>query len=209
MLVVVGLSSLLLAVELVQSLSGRSERLAASIPLPNEGTKVLLEGGAQVCERDVTLNEGTRRLRLFAGRDGPPAGPLRVELRKGSEVLARGRVPPGIRTGPVEARLDRTIDRDHRLVTICIANAGPRPVSFGGADTLPRAQVDGRIQDGRMRIEYLRDGEESWTELAPALADRFVLSKAGFFGGWTFWVVWAVMGGLWASTAALIVRTVR
>jgi hypothetical protein len=194
---------------LLLTLSQESERLALSNPIVNLGGHAFVPGGKTVCQRDETLNRGTRRLRFATGTDDPPAGPLEARLQVGDEVLARGRTAAPVVTGPADVRLDRRIERDLVGVELCVANLGRLPVSFGGAPYEPRASVGNTVQPGRMRVEFLLEGTRSWFEMAPVLARRFPLAKAGFMGSWTFWATGVLMLALWAAVALVLVRALR
>jgi hypothetical protein len=54
---------------------------------------------------------------------------------------------------------------------------------------------------GRVRLEWLREGRESWFSLLPTVVDRFSLGKANPFGAGLIWV--ALLLALCAATAAV------
>ena len=83
--------------------------------------------------------------------------------------------------------------------TVCITNAGPRPVAFGGSvpDGAFVVSIDGHGLGGRLRIEYERPGRESWLALIPTLAHRLSLGRSSLVRHW------AALGALVLMLAAL------
>lgn len=86
--------------------------------------------------------------------------------------------------------------------TICLVDRGSRAVAFGGS--VPDANfyvvLDGKPVNGRIRVEYMRPGRESWFALIPTLSHRFSLAKADLVRHWAAAAVIVLM--LFAITLA-------
>jgi hypothetical protein len=65
-------------------------------------------------------------------------------------------------------------------------NRGPGQVSFGGSvpDSVFVIQLAGKPLGGRLRIDYMRPGRESWLSLLPTLSHRFSLAKSDLVRHW-------------------------
>ena len=181
--VVAGVAALcvIVAIQLSKSATRRAGTNYVDVPhfvapLPPHGT---------LCQTDQGYGDAAA-VRVFTGTRTLPGPGLRLAVRDTSgRVLASGRLASGWTQGLVTIPYGRSLHRT-RGVQVCITTAGPPEVLFGGENVAPvaAARVNGRPSDGRIRIEWLRSGSESWAALAPRIAGRVHAGKAGFLGPW-------------------------
>jgi hypothetical protein len=155
------------------------------------------------------LPEGADAVRLFAGTRGRPGPPLVVTVRgDDGRAVTGGTVAGGYRT----SRLDVPVKPAPRNVygtVVCVHNAGDVPVRFSGnATPLSISAAQGRGNDV-IRVDFLRDGSESWWELSPTMAERLALVKPSWIGGWTMWALLGLVALLWAASIAVLRRESR
>lgn len=91
---------------------------------------------------------------------------------------------------------------------MCVRNGGGRRIVIAGFPTRRAiaALVGGRRAGGKMRFEYIRPGRESWWALAPTVAHRFGVGKAGFIGDWTLTAAAILLLVAWLAAVRLLVR---
>lgn len=139
---------------------------------------------AEGCQSGETLPRDTVavRLSLFA-----VIGPrVAVRVLSGSRLLTSGAEAPGW-IGSVATVPIGPLPRAHSHVELCFRLTSiDGPVQVNGRDT-PRAEAvisDGEALAGRIRVEYLRPGRQSWWSLAGSVARRMGLGHAagGAFG---------------------------
>ena len=88
---------------------------------------------------------------------------------------------------------------------VCVVNRGASPVELDGNQTAASAGFIS-APPGDIRVDFLGRGSESWWSFAPAVADRFGLRKASFFGDWTMWAVFLLVGLTWVAGLLLLRR---
>jgi hypothetical protein len=119
--------------------------------------------------------------------------------------VSTGALAPGWRTGVVTIPVSR-VARTLQGATVCLTNLGQRSIAFAGS--VPDADfyvaIAGKPLSGRLRIEYMRPGRESWFSLLPTLAHRFSLAKADLVRHWA----WGGVIVLMLFAVALAARTV-
>lgn len=182
----------LLAAGVAAALAASQPRLAGTNDL-RAGDAIALAPGRRLCQAQEEVFADADRLRLLSApgtADGPP---LAVELRDGRRTVARGAVAGGYAAGYAVARLDRVTDA--RLAEVCVTNAGEEPVALLGQALPPEqaARLDGEPAPGRLRLEWVRPGSESWLALVPVIAHRFGFGKADWLGSWTLWLAAALV----------------
>jgi hypothetical protein len=168
---IVGLVAL--AIGLVAVLSHAERRLASANNVPIEA--ILAEKGRHaraVCQPEELVPAGTATLRVWL--QAPDAGPgpavrVTVTTARGTS-LGRGARPAGWHGGRLDVPLDVAIPRD-AVATVCATLAAGPSAAVVGAPSTGNAPP-ARGLPGRMRIEYLRAGRESWWALAGTIADR-------------------------------------
>jgi hypothetical protein len=158
----------------------------------------LLPGDTGALKLDVATEAGSRVPPLIATLDGP-TGRLATGRLRGGE-------PAGMILLPVEPVVRRT-----QGGTVCIRNLGTVSVRFGGSvpDQAFVIEVAGKPLLGRMRVEYMRPGRESWFGLLPTLAYRFSLAKSDLVRHWEVWAVLVLMLTSLALAARTLIRDER
>jgi hypothetical protein len=131
--------------------------------------------------------------------------------RRGGQ-LAGATLPAG-NPGVGEPR-EHTVWLDHgpaeRVIAVCIANRGERPVLIlgnGAAAARSSSAFLGRTPLGSdLALEFERRESRSLTSLAPTVIDRAALFRANVIGPWTYYLL-----GLLVILAvpALLVRALR
>jgi hypothetical protein len=155
--------------------------------------------GQQLCEPGELLPADTGALEVgaqvqgsvvqaSAGRgsavQGPAGPPLQASLRGPRGQLSSGTLGGGWHTGRIRIPVSRLAGSTGG--TVCLRNQGRVAVAFAGSlpDSGFTVQVAGQTLGGRLRIDYLRPGSESWLELAPTLAYRLSLAKSDLVRHW-------------------------
>ncbi len=184
--VVVVLGLLALVAGALATLLQSAPRRAGTNLTANTGYVIPLQAGEQLCEPGELLPGDTGALRLSVSSGGVAPGPrLDVTIGVGTRSLATGRLAAGWHSGLLTIPVSR-IRETQQGATICLVNRGDHSISFGGS--VPDADfyvvLGGKPLSGRMRIEYMRPGSESWFALLPTLTHRFSLAKADLVRHW-------------------------
>ncbi len=170
------------AVVLLQSAPRRSGTNLTT----DSGPVVPLPGAQQLCEPGELLPADTGSLQLNAQPEGGTGPALGVAIAgPDGRVLSRGKLAEGWKAGTIRLPVQR-MPNAIAGATVCIRNLGARYVRFGGS--MPDAEftvtLAGKVLYGRMRIEYMRPGSESWLALAPTIAHRMSLAKSDLVRHW-------------------------
>lgn len=194
-------AALVLAIGLIAIAGGGVAILARSEPrrsgtnlISDSGFVIPLAPGRQLCEPGELLPGDTGGLRLAAD-SGAYAGPrLSVHVFSPQGSVSSGELAPGWRSGAVLIPI-RRVARTLPSAIVCLRNAGSRPVSFGGSAPASGFVIElaGKPFGGRLRIEYMRPGSESWLSLLPALVHRFSLAKSDIVRHWSWIAVLVLM----------------
>lgn len=210
------MAGLIILVMLLTVLTGSRPRLAGT------NTRVLVSSldlkvqpGEERCQSGEFLPRKASRLRLFVSTVGRPTGPpLDISMRDPAGQLASSvHIPGGYRSGVLEARIPQQ-RHDVGPGTFCLRNAGAAPAAFAGNFTginpgaFNPAELKPPSGEG-IRVDYFREGRESWLELAPDIAHRFAQFRPSFFGSWTMWVILAGVLLLYGAAAELQCRSSR
>lgn len=184
-------------------LAGTNARVQVS------GAAIGLGPGARRCQA-YDLPARAHSVRLFHG--SPGAGPLAITVSKGGARVTEARTGSLAAEGLVEIRLRPSLDEEVGGVRLCLANRGLAPISLAG-DRTPllggQANPDAQRLDDEIRVDFLRPGRESWWDLAPAVATRFGVGKASFFGSWTMWAVFLLTGLTSLAAVGVLWRGLR
>ena len=182
--VAVGVVALLVAggVLLTRSAPRRSDSNGGAL----NGLAVTIQRGQQLCQPGELIPADTAAIRLDAGAPGALRGPaLAAELQGLPSSHASGTLAPGWRAGTITIPLAPRVRHDTGA-TVCVRDLGPGAVSFGGS--VPAGSwvlsIDGRGLGGRVRIDYMRPGSESWLSLLPTLAHRITIGKSRLVRHW-------------------------
>ncbi|MDQ3641150.1 MAG: DUF2142 domain-containing protein [Actinomycetota bacterium] len=205
---------LVILVILLAVLSGSRPRLAAT------NTRVLASGldftvqpGQERCQSGESVPQEASSLRLYVSTfDRPTGPPLEVSIRDSAGGIATSaQIPGGYRPGVLHARIPQP-DRDVASGSFCLRNAGTAPAAFAGNFTgiNPSAFNPEELKPPSgegIRVDYFREGSESWFELGPDIAHRFAQFKPSFFRSWTMWVVLAALFLLYGAAAEVQCRS--
>jgi hypothetical protein len=209
-------AGLIIVVMLLAVLTGSRPRLAGT------NTRVLVSGidfkvqpGQERCQSGEFLPHKTSRLRLFVSTiDRPTGPPLDVAIRDPAGELASSvHIPGGYRSGVLDTRIPQQRS-DLASASFCLRNVGAAPAAFAGNFTgvNPAAFNPSELKPSSgegIRVDYFREGRESWLELGPDIAQRFAQFKPSFFGSWTMWVILTGLVLLYGAAAALQCRSSR
>jgi hypothetical protein len=202
-MVVVGLLALIAAG--VATLLRSAERRSGSNLTSDLGYQIGLAPGQQLCEPGELLPGDTAALRLAASAGGGPGPALAASISGPGGALSSGELRAGWRSGLVSIPV-ALVPHTVAGATVCLRNLGSRAAAFGGSvpDGSFVVLIDGRGLAGRLRIEYMRPGSETWLALVPTLAHRFSLGKSDLVRHWAAGAVLALM----LLALSLAVRTV-
>jgi hypothetical protein len=184
-LVVVAAGLLAIIVAAAVTLLHSSPRRAGTNLTSDAGYGIALGAGQRLCEAGELLPGDTAGLKLDANTGGLPGPALEATINGPRGPVSAGRLKAGWRSGRVVIEVSRVADTLSGA-TVCLRNAGTSQVAFGGSvpDSGFFVELAGKPLSGRLRIEYMRPGRESWLELLPALAHRFSLAKADLVRHW-------------------------
>jgi hypothetical protein len=185
----------------------RAPRRSGTNIAPVAAVSVPLPGGAELCQPNEVVPADTAGVRLLARADGP-AGALRARVLGSAGAISSGRLAPGWRPGWVTVPVGEV--RSSRAgLTVCLRNEGAASVLLGGESPEPPyvLSIDGMQQSGRIRIEYMRPGTDSWLGLLPALTHRFSLGRATIAAWFAPLAVLALMLAVIALTVRAVLRT--
>jgi len=200
---------------LVIVLSSSDRRLAdTNARVLESGVQLRLLPGERRCQRqDVPADAGT--VALFAYPFVFKGGPLEVTVIEDGRALTQGRTPTPLPAGPMVFDLEPALEAEVPDARVCIANRGVTPIELDGNQTPPGGSSLSRLFVGQqlppddVRVDLFRRGSESWWSVAPAIANRFGLRKASFFGAWTMWAVFVLVGLTWVAGVRLLLRELR
>lgn len=197
------LAGLALAVALV--MRDEAPRTAGTNLVTGTGFPIDVPAGGELCQ-DLELVAGDTGSMLVNVLKVDGESPLAVRIVKDDgALLARGDVAGGYAPGPLSVALTPGVERATSS-RVCIENRGDAVVGFGSSSTPQEqaARIDGGVQAGRIRIEYIRPGSESWWALLPTIAHRFGLGKADGLGSWTLWASGLILALAIALSARLV-----
>jgi hypothetical protein len=174
-------------------LSRSAPRRSGANSVPAAGFAIELAPHRQLCQGGELLPGDTGAMLLDAA-SGAPAPALAVDIAGPTGVVSRGDVSAGWRAPMLRIELTH-VPATVSDATVCIRNLGTRQVTFAGAvpDAGLQVQRGDETVSGRLRIEYLRPGGESWWQLLATLAHRFSLGRSGLVSGWALEAVPALM----------------
>jgi hypothetical protein len=190
----VGLAAVAVGLALV--LLDSEPRQAGTNYVPEVGEALALEGRNDThCQAGQVIPGDTAALRLLLGTSERPSPDLRVTVRAGDETIATGRLPRGQPDGrlviPIDAVEDVRPDAE-----VCIEARSPEKLS--------RTVLYGT--SGQVRLEWLREGDESWLELFGTVAHRFGLGKPFVSGGWVLLLTALLLAFAWVLALRLVLR---
>jgi hypothetical protein len=163
----------------------REPRLAGTDLVTDAGFALQLGPGQQLCQGGELVPGDTGALKLAASVEGLPGPRLGASITGPGGLLSSGALGPGWHTGALRiplARVSATVSG----ATVCLQNLGSSTIALGGSAPDPGFAIElaGTQVSGRVRIEYMRPGRESWLALLPTLAHRFSLAKSDLVRHW-------------------------
>lgn len=185
----VGLGITALAIGVVLSQSPLT--VAATNSVATEDTLATTNLSVSSCQVGERLPAGTVAIRLSLGAFTGPR--VTVKALAGNRVVTSGQRGSGwdglVVTVPVKA-VSQTISP----VSICFAFtlAGDEVLTAYGTRAGPAATAhrgNGEGLKGRVRIDYLKEGQSSWLALVPSVAKRMGLGRAWSGTGIVFLVL--------------------
>lgn len=206
--VVIGVCLLAALAGLLLVLTESKPRQAGSNYVREDTLIARLPPAARACQRNEVVPTDAAQLRLLVGTYGQPLPTLRITLLAWNAPPLRGTLPGGGKEGHVSLPIPTRRDATPRT-TICIENAGERPVALFGSASADPLRVRGRATRGRARFEWLREGRESWIALLPTLARRIAYAKENPFGRALLPLVAILVLTSWVLAIASIWRAAR
>jgi len=196
-------------------LSSSDQRRAGTNAYVREsGVQLRLVVGERRCQRQDVPADAAGAM-MFADPFVFASGPLDVTIEKAGRVLSSGRTAAPVDAGPVELDLAPALKDEAPGARVCVANRGVTPIELDGNQTPPKGSFISDLTVGQVdpaddvRVDFLRRGNESWWSVAAAVAGRFGLRKASFFGDWTMWAVFILVGASWVAVLLLLRREGR
>lgn len=165
---------------------------------------------AGACQGKETLPRGTSAIRLaLTAVVGPE---VEIKVRSGSRLLATGKRGAGWEGGSVTVPVhSASAARSWAPVSVCFSLTQLNGfVEMLGVRTHRNSAIgqEGKPLPGRLRIEYLRPGGESWWSMALATARRLGLGRAAS-GTWNALLVGTLASALIALSCWLVMRELR
>lgn len=189
----------------VAALSDREQRLAGTNSVRAIDVAARLAPKATVCQDRELVPAGTAAVAIPAPPGQPQRGRLAVSIVGGG--LALGSATAEVRGGRLRVPV-LSVRRTLADVRVCVRNHGATPVALGGSPTTggQAARIGPRPAPGRLTIEYLREGKESWWSLAGTVAHRAGLARTSWSGDWTLWATGGLLGVAWALAFVALLR---
>jgi hypothetical protein len=177
------------------TLAQSAPRPSGSNYVPEVEEVVRLVGDDRHCQEGETIPGDSAAMRILIGTNGRPAPELGVTIAaRGGRAISAGRLAAGTPEGRVEIPI-RAVEDTTPAARVCVARRGPgRTVLYGGG--------------GRVRLEWVRSGEESWLALLPTVAHRFSLGRADFLGPLLLpFVALLLLASWWAAIRTVVRET--
>ena len=163
---------------------------------------------AGACQAGEALPSGTSAIRL--GLMSDVGSRVSVKVLSGTRVLSEGVGAPGWEGASVAVPL-HPLPATFAPVTVCFQLTDLNgPIRMLGIPTghTTAAQADGHALPGRMHIEYLRAGQQSWWSSATAVSWRLGLGRAAG-GTWNSLALIALAAALVVLSSWLMIRELR
>ena len=157
-----------------------------------------LNPGQEVCQAPIDVPDEFSKVQMKVGTLGRPGQPLAVTVREfpGGATLARGTLPGGYADNQNQTVALQSVSGGRR-VSVCVRDAGRRPVAlYGGAGAAARtsaARIGARNLGTDLTLVFKRDEDSSVLSLLPEMFERASLFHPGWAGPWLFWTLLAAM----------------
>jgi hypothetical protein len=167
--------------------------------------------GTTVCQNAELVPDDAAAVRIFVGTYQRPGARIDVRASIAGNVIARGALLPGWPQGAVTIPIRRVAPGNAGAHVCFRFGHGPRTRIIGTKGAAPFTEFDGRGAGGRMRIVYLRAGEESLAGLAVdgVIARRYGYGAPDLLGGWTVWLIALLLVGSLGVAGCALWRTER
>ena len=164
----------------------------------------------RVCQVGELLPRDTSTIRLSLQATGGPGPALALTASRHGTVLTRGTRAAGWK-GQMATIPVRWVAHSTDGVRICVTLGRRGAVNLrGGRIKLPElvrpeAELDGTPVGGRVRIEYLKPGRDSWWSYAGTVLHRMGLGRA-WPGAGTPLLAWLLMAAAATCALGLLIR---
>ncbi len=168
----------LIALVLVAVLLQAPRKIISTNDVPVSQGLGLLSPNTTVCQANERIPPSTAALRMSLIAYVGPA--VSVTVSHQGQILARGHRNAGWVSSTLTLPLKRQVTTSTQA-TICLTRGGGAAVAGLEGNTAPRAlaaTVNGKPLSGRLRIEYLAHGHQSWLSLAKHVARRLGLGHS-------------------------------
>jgi hypothetical protein len=178
--ITLGVGLTLLAIALVATLSQAAPRRMGTNKIGTDEVFGATRGGGTFCQRYEQIPAGTGAIRIsLFGVGGERAPPVRVTVADGSRTLARG-ARPASHPRPSELIVVplQTVLAHEATGRVCVtlgSSGGQLGLVGQATDSKFAARTGREPLSGRLRIEYLRPGRESWWSFASTVAHRIAI----------------------------------
>jgi hypothetical protein len=191
---VLALGLLAIAAVAAVVLTRQGPRRSGTNLTPNTGFVIPLGAGQRLCEGEELLPGDTGALQLSVDAHGLPGPQLAVAVSGPAGSIGQGSLRYGWRSGVVRIPITRVLQTTIDAV-VCLSNLGTTPVTLAGSTPDPNFSIDisGKTLNGRLRIEYMRPGRESWLELFPTIVHRMSLAKSNLVRHWAAGAAFVLM----------------
>lgn len=179
-------------------------RNSVQAPLYRDGS---VSADASSCQPAGTVPEGTSAIRISLGANVNPK--IGVKVFAGSHLVTRGELGAGGGLNASATVPVRPVSSTVREAQICMT-LGPsaEPVGIRGIPTQLTANGVYRLQDVKLRTEYLRPGPKSWWSRASSIVYRMGLGRAAG-GEWIAFLVLAMMLAVVVLASRLTLKELR
>lgn len=205
--VALGVGLALIALAFVVALA-HTPLTVAQKGVATESTLVSTTKPAAACQARETLPRDTAALRLsLTSALGPR---VTMKVLSGSRVIAHGTTPPGWSDASVTVPV-QPLSHTVVPVKVCFAMTQMNgKIAMRGTRTSPAVAIrspEGPLA-GRMGIEYLRPGSDSWWSQVGAIARRLGLGRAAS-GTWNALLVLVLVASVITLSSWLVVKELR
>jgi hypothetical protein len=163
----------------------------------------------RLCQPGMQLPARAGGVGLRARTSERTSPELALTIRAAGQPVVRGTLPAGWREGDIVVPIPELAGA-RRDARVCVEHAGPGRIAFwGGLGTGEDAEVDGRAQDGMVRLEYVEAERRSWFPVVGAMADRLAVARDALPGAAALPLFGLVALAVVAASLLLVVREGR
>lgn len=166
-----------------------------------------LRPSATVCQGGELIPASTAAIRMSLGAIAHPGPAISVTISRGGQIVSEGHRAGGWIGASLTVPLSPPVTRPISA-RICATRSGaalPVEIAGGSAPAAIAATLDGKPLQGRMRVEYLGHGQQSWLARSERVARRLGLGRWPS-GTWIVLPLVAMMAGAIALGIWLLLR---